>query len=201
MNAARVIGRWADGAVEETLLRSVSQARGIDMFDSNGRYMVRSAMHGYQKGEGYLINRGELVFTLYKYGQSLGVDMRLGCHITDSWENKNEAGVIANGERISGDCVIWSDGVHSAGRDIVIGQTLTPLPTGYATFRAFFSTAELSKDPAARWVLEGDSPGDQFKAFYGPGVQILMYTVKGGESMVFVCTHEVCTYFNRPKGR
>ena len=39
------------------------------------------------------------------------------------WETKTEAGIIADGERVSANCVLACDGIHSKARSSIIGET------------------------------------------------------------------------------
>lgn len=192
-NAARVIAKWGDGAVHESLLPSLCSATKETMFDSSGRCLSEIDFRRYQIGEGYTLSRETLVTTLYEHAKSLGIDLRLGCRVTDYWETDTEAGVVVNGDtRIAADCVVCSDGVHSTGRPAISGDAVKAHPTDYAAFRALFSTEEVAKDPQTRWILEGTENGqDQLRAFMGNGVLLFIWTLARGRELHWTCIHSV----------
>lgn len=191
-NAARVISQWANGAVEASLLPFLSNADTMDSFDSTGRFRVRAELHGYKKGEGYMINRGALVWTLYQHAKDIGVYIQLGCEVTKYWETDEEAGVEVDGKILTADCVVCGDGVHSKARGFVTTQEVTPYHTGYAIFRAYFGTKEISADPDSAWILE-DKEGrqDRFKLWFGYGMLLSIATLRGGQDICWTLTHEV----------
>ncbi|KAJ5837053.1 hypothetical protein N7447_003079 [Penicillium robsamsonii] len=72
-----------------------------------------------------------------------------------------QAGVTVNSEqRISADCVIGADGVHSKTRDYI-----APKPSGLAAFLACFGTNLLAGDPEAQWILEEAGVQDRMRRF------------------------------------
>jgi 2-polyprenyl-6-methoxyphenol hydroxylase-like FAD-dependent oxidoreductase len=148
-------------------------------------------MEGYSSREGYMINRGELVWVLFGHAQSLGIDIRLGSLVTEYWETKNEAGVVVNGERIAADCVICADGVHSSARLPVVGHEPTAHEMGIATFRGYYDAKELMKNSEASWVLEGTEYQDTLVGYYGDGAHIMIATLKNGKEVFWMCVHEV----------
>lgn len=192
-NAARIIAKWGDGSVHGRLLPNLCTATKGSAFDTSGRFIFDNSFNGYQVGEGYTLSREALMATLYDYARSLGIDMRLGCQVTEYWETDDEAGVVVNGgTKIAADCLVCGDGVHSTGRAAISGDSIITHGTDYATFRALFGSEEVARDPQTRWVLEGTESGeDQLRAFIGDGVHLFLWTMARGREVLWMCIHKV----------
>lgn len=78
-----------------------------------------SVLYGARSYNGH---RGELHARLFEYAKAVGVEIRLGQDVSEYWEDeeKGEAGVISNGERLSADIVVGADGVRSKARTLVL---------------------------------------------------------------------------------
>ncbi len=110
----------------------------------------------------------------------------------DYFEDEEKAGVVCtNGVRLEADIVIGADGVSSKARTIVLGYEDKPKSSGYAVYRAWFSSDELAKDPDVKWMVEN---GEKHCAWLGPDIHFIAASIKGGKDFSWVCTHKVC-YF------
>ena len=148
-------------------------------------------MNGYREGEGLVLNRSTTVCTLYEYGKSLGIDLRFGVSVSSYWEDDRQAGVIADGERLSADCVIASDGIHSKARPIITGDTRPLTKSGAATYRAGYPAEVLNDHPDAQWILEGTEKADQLNHFIGKDIAVIMGTGRHGKDVYWGCLHRV----------
>lgn len=148
-------------------------------------------MNGYREGEGLVLNRSTTVCTLYEYGKSLGIDLRFGVSVSSYWEDDRQAGVIADGERLSADCVIASDGIHSKARPIITGDTRLLTKSGAATYRAGYPAEVLNDHPDAQWILEGTEKADQLNHFIGKDIAVIMGTGRHGKDVYWGCLHRV----------
>jgi 2-polyprenyl-6-methoxyphenol hydroxylase-like FAD-dependent oxidoreductase len=146
-------------------------------------------MCGFRKGDGYFLNRCDLTNILYQHTQELGIEVRFGARVSEYFETDEGAGVIVNDQKISADCVVASDGVHSKARGFVTGKDPAPLSSGYAAFRAYFEADEIASDPEANWLLSGAGKTDQAVAFVGKGCEYTMCTVKLGQAVMWIFTH------------
>lgn len=133
-------------------------------------------------------NRGDLQLIFYEYVKEVGIDVRLGQRVTDLFETETDAGVVVNGERISGDCVLACNGVHSNSRSYIIGRNDQPFATGYAVFRAWFDGTEARKDPKLAWAFEGNR--DKMLTYIGPDVHCIIGTGRRAQDIVWTCTHK-----------
>lgn len=163
----------------------------ITVYDDAGNVKVRKNMDGYKETEGLVLNRSTTVCTMYEYGKSLGIDLRFGVSVSNYWEDDKEAGVVADGERLSADCVIASDGLHSKARPIITGDTRPLTSSGSAAYRAGFPAEILKDDPDAKWLLEGTEKADQLNHFIGKDVALIIGTGEHGKDVYWGCIHRV----------
>jgi 2-polyprenyl-6-methoxyphenol hydroxylase-like FAD-dependent oxidoreductase len=105
-------------------------------------------------------HRGELHEIVFRYAESLGINIHLGRKIVRYFEDSEGAGVEfekrgVDGEAgkegeievVRGDVVVGADGVRSKARTLVLGYEDKPKSSGYAVWRAWYifdSTAFLS---------------------------------------------------------
>ncbi|KAJ6038255.1 MAK1-like monooxygenase [Penicillium canescens] len=189
-NAARVVSKWGtNGQVHRQLEAQVSHVRAVDIHDHTGAFIVTNEMSGFRKGDGYFLNRCDLANILYKHTQELGIEVKFSARVSEYFETHESAGVIVNGQRMSADCVIASDGVHSKARGFVTDMDPSPVSSGYAAFRAYFDADEITSDPEANWLLAGAGKTDQALAFVGRGCELTMCTVKLGQAVMWIFTH------------
>lgn len=192
-----MISKWGGGSVDATLASLVNLPDVMNICDWHGKLLVKSNMSGYGQGHGYPCHRGELAVVMYEYAKTLeNVEFRLGHRITEYWETETEAGIIANGEKISADCVIAADGVHSKARRYVTGDGGAPHGSGYAIYRAWFDAELIKVDPDARWLLEDTERGDRDNTwlYIGPDIHCMLGTAKGGKEVFWQCTHKVSVH-------
>lgn len=182
---------WDNGRVDQSMLEKIAWCDVMEIHDNQNKLLLNSSMFGYGKGEGYPVHRGQMAMVLYEYAKELGIEFRLGHRVTDYFEDDDEAGVIIDGERITGDCVIGADGVHSKVRGKVIGFDPTPHSSGYAIYRAYFDGDEMRADPETRWVTESKVSLDTSKIFIGPDCHLMAGTGRKGKDCFFMCTHKV----------
>jgi 2-polyprenyl-6-methoxyphenol hydroxylase-like FAD-dependent oxidoreductase len=189
-----VVDQWGKGKVAEQL----DSIRGItpstDMYNSAGELQQQNPTFGVRPGEGYLVNRAEAVDIFYQHAKSLGLDLRFGILVSEYWETEDQAGVMANEERIVGDCVIACDGIHSKAREIITRDSTRPLKTGSATYRASFRSDCVGNDPDAQWLLDGRGKTDKLNYFIGENVLIIIGTLKCGEEIFWSCVHKVTLF-------
>ncbi|KAJ5751604.1 hypothetical protein N7520_008521 [Penicillium odoratum] len=189
-NGALVIDQWGNGVVAEQLdsIRGVPDS--TDMHNSAGELLQKNPTFGVRPGEGYLVNRAEAVEVFYQHAKKLGLDLRFGITVSEYWETEHEAGVIANEEKVNGDCVIACDGIHSKARPIITGDSAGPKKTGSATYRASFDSDCVGKDPDAQWLLDGRGKTDKLNYFIGENILIIIGTMKYGKEIFWSCVHK-----------
>lgn len=190
-NAARIIQRWPGVApqFEAISLRprffTIQSWRGDRIYDQP--WAADEEHHWGPRFDGH---RAEYHDILLRHAQTLpGLEIRLGARVEDYFEDETQAGVaLRGGERLCADVVLAAEGVRSPGRKIVLGFEDKPKPSGYATYRCWFGTEELAKDPALRWLVED---GDKQVAWLGQDSHFIAAALNGGKDFSWVCTHKV----------
>ncbi|KAF7342099.1 FAD/NAD-P-binding domain-containing protein [Mycena venus] len=92
---------------------------------------------------------------------------------------------LESGRRFRADIILGADGVKSMIREVVVGHPDKPIPTGDAAYRAIIPTAEMSKDPDLKPLV--DHP--EMTGWIGPGRHIMGYCIRGREEYNIVMLH------------
>lgn len=184
-NGSKAFERWP--GVIEAMEPIIRQTTWLDLYHYKGEFVTRQSFAD-EKSWGRRINghRGQLHSIIYKHAQARGIDIRLGQRVTDYFENDKEAGVVANGQRITAEVVVAAEGVRSRGRKIVLGSEDNPKSSGYAVYRAWFPATELAKNPKTRHLV---TSGDTHQGFIGPDIHFLASSLKNGTEFNWVFTH------------
>ncbi|RAH46611.1 FAD-dependent oxidoreductase [Aspergillus brunneoviolaceus CBS 621.78] len=191
-NGARVTAKWGDGAFHELIRPLEFQTNRAKVFDYTGYCYGTFELHGYNEGRGYTVNRGALVSAMHQYAQSLGIPIALGSEVTKYWETKDEAGIEVDGRRISADCVICAEGIHSQGRLSITGQQMNLQETGYAASRGYLDAQVAACSPSLSWILSEEESGseDCIYGWLGPGVHFGITTKKKDNELFWYCSHK-----------
>jgi 2-polyprenyl-6-methoxyphenol hydroxylase-like FAD-dependent oxidoreductase len=187
-NSARIFRRWP--GVAEQLEPISHRADNLVLKHYQGDTLAVQTWDEETKkwGKRYDGHRGEFHKIVFDHAKSLGIDIRLDHKVTEYFENDEQAGVLANGERFVADVVLAADGVRSTGRTLVLGYEDKPQPSGYAIYRAWFPSDEIAKDPLTSFFVGG--PSDKHVCWLGPDVHFIAASLKKG-SFSWVCTHKV----------
>jgi len=156
-NSGRIFQRWP--GVDDQLDPIIHKSDGLLIKTYLGETLTKQTWdaEGLAYGKAYNGHRGEIHEIVYHHALDIGIDIRLGHKVDDYFETEDEAGVVANGERFTGDVVLAADGVRSKGRTIVLGYEDKPKSSGYAIYRTWFDSARLAEDPDTAWmVVNGD---------------------------------------------
>ncbi len=84
----------------------------LNLHNAEGEVICVQKLPSVQFGAySYNGHRGELHERLFTFAKSLGVEIRLGQDVTEYWEDeeRGEAGVLSNGERLHADIVVGAD--------------------------------------------------------------------------------------------
>lgn len=150
-----------DGAVNERLKEFVSDFTHVHTWSPSGKYIHAIPFDNFTGKKGYLIHRGSLIHVMYEHAQSLGINIRHNCSVTDHWETKQQAGVVANGERIAVDCVICAESIRSRERPMITKHDFEESLLGpiFSSSRGHYtiSTEELRQDLRTRWFTDSES--------------------------------------------
>lgn len=183
-NAGRIFAKWP--GVLEQFEPIIHKANSFTYHNWEGKYVTTQSFSG-EKDWGRRVNghRAELHRILFDHARERGVQIRLGENVTDYFEDESGAGVVSNGLRFTADVVLAAEGVKSRGRKIVLGFEDQPQPSGYAVYRAWFSTEKLRQNPITKHLVDGDT----HTGWIGQDVHFLAAAIKDGREMSWVCTH------------
>ncbi|KAH8809011.1 putative monooxygenase [Xylogone sp. PMI_703] len=186
-NSGRIFQRWP--GIDAQLDPIIHKSDGLEYRTYLGESFYRQHWDEEARayGKAYNGHRGEIHEIVFQHALDLGIDIRLGHRVEDYFETDTEAGVIANGERFTGDVVIAADGVRSKGRTIVLGYEDKPKSSGYAVYRAWFPSDELATDPDTAWLVNN---GDKHCCWLGKDIHFIVASIKNGQDVSWVCTHK-----------
>lgn len=184
-NASRIFAKWP--GVMETMEPIIHKSEGLNYYNWEGKFATFQSFAS-EKQWGRRINghRGELHRIIYQHALDRGIDVRLGQGITDYFEDGEEAGIEANGVKHTADVVLAAEGVKSRGRKIVLGFDDKPRPSGYAVYRAWFSSEKLKQNDLTKHLVQSDS----HNGWIGQDIHFLAAAIKDGEELSWVCTHK-----------
>ncbi|EXJ74849.1 uncharacterized protein A1O5_01545 [Cladophialophora psammophila CBS 110553] len=145
-----------------------------------GEKMVRDF-----NGPWFVIHRADYHGVLLDEAVRLGGKLRLNAEAVDikvSMENPHV--VLQTGEIVDADVIVGADGLWSAIRDIVLGHSSPPVPTGDLAYRGTFSRAQLEafQDPQIEELINSRCTYN----WMGPDRHSVFYPVKNGSSFNLV---------------
>ncbi|KAK4151055.1 hypothetical protein C8A00DRAFT_45680 [Chaetomidium leptoderma] len=188
-NSSRIFDQWP--GVRAALDPLIHKADVFHFHDWQGNFVTTQSFTEEHRAWGPRINghRGEIHQAILQHARARGsIDIRLGCHVVDYFEDGDGAGVETDtGERFTADVVLAAEGVRSRGRKLVLGFEDAPQPSGYAVFRTWFPADELAKNEKTRHLV---AAGDSHNGWIGEDVHFLAAAVKDGTEMSWVCTHK-----------
>jgi 2-polyprenyl-6-methoxyphenol hydroxylase and related FAD-dependent oxidoreductases len=149
-------------------------------------------MTGFGVNEGYFLMRSDLVKAMYDYAKSLRISMQFDCRVTSYWEKEDRAGIIVNGERVEGDCVIASDGVYSKARAALKGDKYPLIGLGSVMHRSGgFPSKSLRTAEAAQWLFNTTEKQDRMLEILHEETIFFFGTFQRGKGVYWACMHQV----------
>ena len=186
-NGTKIFQKW-DG-VAEKMEKVVQHTEKTLYYDYAGKHIyTHEYAHERDWGKRYFGHRGVLHEIVWNYAIELGVDIRLGYRVEEYFETDGLGGVVANGEKFTGDVVVAADGVRSQARKLVLGYEDMPDASGYAVYRTWYPAHDVAKDPKTAYLCAGDVQA----AWLGTDVHFMIATNGGGKEISWVLTHKVC---------
>ncbi|KAI0438241.1 FAD binding domain protein [Xylaria telfairii] len=120
------------------------------------------------------VHRADLQACLVHRAISLGVDIEVGCEITDV--NFDQAVATAkDGRRFHGNVILGADGLWSRTRNLMLQREMPPQPTGDLAYRIILDLKDIG-DPELRRLVS--SPSVNF--WIGPHSHAVGYSVRQG---------------------
>lgn len=195
-NSGRIFAKWP--GVMEQFDPIIHHSNALTYHNWEGKPVTTQSFAEELTAWGRKVNghRAELHQIVLEHAKARGVEIRLGASVTDYFETETEAGVEVevqqpNGQGVTvqkytADVVLAAEGVKSRGRKIVLGFDDKPQPSGYAIYRAWFSTEKLQQNPLTQRFVQGDT----HNGWIGRDIHFLLVALKGGAELAWVCTHK-----------
>ncbi|KAJ7059651.1 hypothetical protein C8F01DRAFT_1145259 [Mycena amicta] len=101
-----------------------------------------------------------------------------------------ERGIVtlANGETVTADVVVGSDGIRSTIRTSILGHEQSAPPSGRAAFRAVIETATFRGHPELEWLFQGTSGPQGIRAPDGSSRYLFVYPCRD-ETLINIVAH------------
>ncbi|KAG8980865.1 hypothetical protein FRB94_002698 [Tulasnella sp. JGI-2019a] len=125
----------------------------------------------------YHIHRADFHRLLYDLCMSLPdqITLRLNARVSSVDPSATSPScTLSSGEVVKCDMIVGADGVKSTLREIIVGKTDKPVPTGDAAYRAIISTDKMINDPDLKELV--DSP--RMVGWMGPQKHVMTYCIR-----------------------
>ncbi|KAL8714651.1 MAG: hypothetical protein Q9220_001600 [cf. Caloplaca sp. 1 TL-2023] len=145
-----------------------------------------------------VIHRADLHGALLEKAESIGVVIKLGCHMANL--DFDEPSVqLSDGVIYTADVILGADGEKSASREALIGRGLKPYDSGDHVFRITVSRREMMEDEQLAKLI--DPPC--LHLWVGPGAFAMTYALKRDDlfNIVLTCAHEPLQTVGQPPQR
>lgn len=187
-NATRILGNWGDTI--QKMEKIECKLKTCNFVNNEGELLFSQPLHGSDDGfPNYYVHRSHTQLLMYEYAVSIGVKFVFDTRVTEFFEDKNEAGVIIDGKRVTADCVIAADGVHSKARKFVTGVADDPKASGFAIFRSFFPIETLQNDPKIKHLVP-EKGTDSLHIWIGENAHGILQTNQQLDGCTVFLTHK-----------
>ena len=122
------------------------------------------------------VHRCDLQLALVDRCRQLGVQVYLGQQVTGIDFELTEI-TSHTGTKYRGDLIVGADGLWSKCRDLFVGETERPRPTGDLAYRILLNIDDIP-DPDLRELVEKPT----MRLWAGPDCHVVAYTVKVGKA-------------------
>ena len=187
-NTTRIFSRWGDTLAKMQLIDS--KLTTCDFVNKAGEMVLSQKLPQHHEGYPNLYaHRSYSQILFYEYAMSLGIKIIFDTRVTEYFENDHEAGIIVDGERVTADCVVAADGVHSKARKSVTGVEDIPKASGFAIFRCFCPIEPFLRDPKVNHLIP--EKGDRLIIWIGEDTHGIIQTQKQLDGITVFLTHKV----------
>ncbi|KAL4784465.1 hypothetical protein BJX76DRAFT_347816 [Aspergillus varians] len=187
-NSIRILAGWNNGSLAQLIDDDITcDVTALELFDAEGHQKLAMPYNANNPIQGYLFRRAGLLIKLCHYASQLGIDLRFGVNVDRYWETDSRAGVYANNEKITGDCVVAADGFHSKARGFITGENPEPEDIGVIAYRSIFDSNEIADLPEAQWILKKAQTADTFHTYYAKDTMVVIGTAARGRYVHWAC--------------
>ncbi|KAI9831772.1 MAG: hypothetical protein M1819_004669 [Sarea resinae] len=177
-NASRLIQKWGLG---DALQEAAAEPTSLTVHRySDGKILATEHAFNIHMREKYHapfldLHRADLQRILYDHAQHLGVEFHLAARVTDL-DLSGPTVKVETGSIYAADLVIAADGLWSRCREIFLGESDPPIPTGDLAYRIVLSLDAIEEADLRDLVAK---PAVHF--WIGPGAHAVGYSLRGGE--------------------
>lgn len=137
------------------------------------------------KNESLSIYRRNLHNLLHTFAKELGIPITFGARAIEFSETTEIGSVtLENGDKLTADVVVASDGVGSNSRAILDGNRDAPISSGFTIYRIAFPIGPALKNPAVAKAFGGEA--DRTFIYIGPKAHIVI--IKSGGMLCWLLT-------------
>ncbi|KAF2421252.1 FAD binding domain protein [Tothia fuscella] len=129
------------------------------------------------------MHRADLQIAMVSRAHELGVKFHLGERVV-SIDFEQPSITTKAGNRYSGDLIVAADGLWSRCREIYLGRSDPPLPTGDLAYRIVLTIDELKDEDLKQWVQN-----PEVHCWIGPGSHVVGYSLRASTTynLVLLC--------------
>ncbi|KAF2267573.1 FAD/NAD(P)-binding domain-containing protein [Lojkania enalia] len=183
-NALNLLARW--GCDVEEVKRIGNQAPNMTIRRwKDGKVL---AVQPLMDMAGYIGHRGDYHDCFLKWVAERDIPIRMGSEVVQ-YEDVDPQPIITlkNGEKLSADIIVASDGIKSLARPLVLKMQDDPVSSGYACWRAFFKPSKEWREDKSLNKYMGE---DCVNFWIGPDMHMVQNTLRNGEEFNWIITHK-----------
>lgn len=175
-NGTRLLRRWGlSGALSPQA--AVPSIFSILRFDGRTLALRSRYQDEIEKRYGtpiWCLHRVDLQKAMAERALELGVNLRLGTRIK-AVDFDHAAVICEAGDRFEGDLVLAADGLWSSTRNLLMGRTLSPQPTGDLAYRILLQADKISEPDLLEWIVN-----PAIRIWIGPRTHAVGYSIQAG---------------------
>ncbi|THW25600.1 FAD/NAD(P)-binding domain-containing protein [Aureobasidium pullulans] len=181
-NSSRVLIQWG---LEERLLRHATFPDECMMLGWKGEGLSSMNFEDATAEYGtpfWDFHRADLHKALLDRAQELGASFSINARVIDikyEEDGKDTATVLLkSGKRMVADLVVGADGIFSTCRELLLGMSSPPTPTGDLAYRVLLDTKAMKDDPELAPLLQKPH---KVRYWMGPKAHAVNYVLRDGE--------------------
>ncbi|KAI9710804.1 MAG: hypothetical protein M1812_007352 [Candelaria pacifica] len=135
----------------------------------------------------WCLHRVDLHQTLAKRAKEVGVDVRLGVRI-GKVDFEGPSLCLGDGVVVRGDVVLAADGLWSSTRNLLLGESTPPKPTGDLAYRILLDVKDIEDLELRDWITK-----PALHIWLGPNSHVVGYSIRGGQmyNLVLLCPDDL----------